>query len=73
MEILEEKSTQMRLELPPEINDALLAYKRSLKRLTGRNVNKDELILSILKSRIPTLKEKVRRMDADYANRFIKK
>lgn len=72
MEILEEKSTQMRLELPPEINALLLAYKRALKRNTGKTVNKDAIILGILEGHVSTLKEKVRRLDSEYANRFKK-
>lgn len=56
----------MRLELPAALNEALLAYKRALKRFTGKNVNKDEIILSILNGRVATLKEKTRKMNAAY-------
>jgi hypothetical protein len=69
----EATSTQMRLNLSPEINALLLAYKRALKRNTGKTVNKDAIILGILEGHVSTLKEKVRKMDAEYANRFIKK
>lgn len=62
----EATTTAMRLYLPAEMNDLILRYKRALKRNTGTAKNKDEIILEILESRMPTIEAKLRRLDADY-------
>lgn len=64
-------SAKMRLELPAEMNDLILAYKRALKRNTGATKNKDEIILEILENQMATLKQKIVRLDAEY-NRQMK-
>lgn len=64
-------SAKMRLELPAEMNDLILRYKRALKRNTGKTKNKDEIILEILDGQKATIEAKLRRLDAEY-NRQMK-
>lgn len=63
-----ENNTAMRLELPQEINDLILEYKRALKRNTGQNKNKDAIILEVLENNAETLRQKINRLNADWAN-----
>lgn len=60
------ETTTMRLELPQELNDLILDYKRALKRNTGKAPNKDTIILEILDNNAATLRQKLKRLDAEY-------
>ena len=58
------------ITIPAEINDLLLAYKRALKRNTGSNRNKDELILDAVNAYAPTLRQRMKRLNAEYERKM---
>lgn len=60
------EKTTMRLELPQELNYLILAYKRALKRNTGVTKNKDQIILEVLNNNAAAIRQKVKKLDAEY-------
>lgn len=60
------------IEIPDEINALLLDYKRALKRNTGANKNKDELILDAVMAYVSTLRQRLKRLDAEYERKMKK-
>ena len=64
------KEVKILITIPEEINDLLLDYKRALKRNTGSNRNKDELILDAVNAYAPTLRQRMKRLNAEYERKF---
>lgn len=64
------KEVKILITIPEEINDLLLDYKRALKRNTGSNRNKDELILDAVNAYAPTLRQRMKRLNAEYERKM---
>lgn len=64
------KEVKILIEIPEEINALLLDYKRALKRNTGSNRNKDELILDAVNAYAPTLRQRMKRLNAEYERKM---
>lgn len=58
------------ITIPAEINELLLDYKRALKRNTGANKNKDELILECVNAYAPTLRQRLKKLNAEYERKM---
>lgn len=66
------KEVKILITIPEEINDLLLDYKRALKRNTGSNRNKDELILDAVNAYAPVLRQRLKKLNAEYERKMKK-
>mgnify|MGYP001342089922 CR=1 FL=1 len=64
------KKVKILITVPKEINDLLLDYKQALKRSTGNKKNKDETILDAVMAYAPTLRQRMKRLDAEYKSKM---